>query len=475
MEIKLTPLIIFLLLLLCLIFSIFIGTRLENFMTEYSKEGMTTYNNILSQIQKYNGMNPSPINITPVYDSFGNVIKNPILGGIYYDISGKIINFPKNVDVYDVSGIIVKKPTLGEMYYDMSGNTIKYLQSANVYNEFGNIITNPPTVGFMLDSMGNSIDLPIYDINNNVISNLSTYNGPVYDSYHNLIQFPYYDNSGNYMVSNIMTPDIYIKYISYLSSKNNTTNSNVYGDISGCSSSIDYENTSLDDYISNYYQHFWNQNQQMYSDDYILKTEIVPTGCPSWNSGIPPKINNKTTTKDVVTKDIVTKDIVTKDVVSDTYDATKDVVSNTYDATKGVVSNTYDATKDVVSDTYNATKNVVSDTYNATKNVVSDTYNAGASLVGGTYNTGSSLLNVNPTQIQNDNSIKYNKDKGLLGNYNGDNTISNLGYLKGTTQFTNASTIPNEVASFNNNYNAVPSKGGVDFRPLTTDFSKFGK
>ena len=463
MEIKLTPLIIFLLLLLSLIFSIFIGSKLENFMTEYSKEGMTTYNNILSQIQKYNGslfdnMTPSPINITPVYDSYGNIIKSPILGGIYYDISGKIINFPKNVDVYDVSGIIIKNPTLGEMYYDMSGDTIKYSQSANVYNEFGNIITNPPTVGFMLDSMGNSIDLPIYDINNNIISNLSTYNGPVYDSYHNLIQFPYYDNSGNYFVSKIMTPDIYIKYISYLSSKNNTTISNGYGDISGCSSAIDYDNTSLDDYISNYYQHFWNQNQQMYSDDYILKTEIVPTGCPSWNSGIPPKINNKTTTKDV------TKDIVTKDVVSNTYDTTKDVVSNTYDATK-----------DVVSDTYNATKNVVSDTYDATKNVVSDTYNAGASLVGGTYNAGSSLLNVNPTQIQNDNSIKYNKDKGLLGNYNGDNTTSNLGYLKGTTQFTNSSTIPNEVASFNNNYNAVPSKGGMDFRPLTSDFSKFGK
>ena len=326
------------------------------------------------------------------------------------------------------------------MYYDISRNTIKYSHT-DVYNEFGNIITTPPTVGFMLDSMGNSIDLPIYDINNNVILNLSTYNGPVYDSYHNLIQFPYYDSSGNYIVSKIMTPDIYIKYISYLSSKNNTTNSNGYADISGCSSTIDYDNTSLDDYISNYYQHFWNQNQQMYSDDYILKTEIVPTGCPSWISGTIPKINNKP------------KNDTTKDVVNNTYDTTKDVVSNTYDTTK----------------------NVVSDTYNATKNVVSDTYNAGASLVGGTYNAGSSLLNVNPTQIHYPDDRSINYDKGLLGNYNGDNTTSNLGYLKGTPQFTNSSTIPIEIASFNNNYNAVPSKGGIDFRPLTTDFSKFGK
>jgi hypothetical protein len=87
-------------------------------------------------------------------------------------------------------------------------------------------------------------------------------------------------------------------------------------------------------------------------------------------------------------------------------------------------------------------------------------------------------LTINPTQLSTASITPQLQpapnSKGLAGNYNGDNTTANLGYLSGIQQFSQV--LPSETASFNNNYNAVPSKGGnSDFLPLTTDFSKFGK
>ena len=468
---KLSPLIVFLLLLFSLVISIIFQQWLSKYFTdngtknkigsisEYdffkgwaNMEGytnkVTTYSDIInsggsvSTASHSSNAKPSQLNITPVYDISKSLVNKPVKATLYYDISGNLINFPKDKKVYD---------------------------------DLGNNILAPTVLGFMTDEYGNPLDMDIYDANNKKINDISNYLGPVYDSYHNLIYFPYIDSNDEYVVSSIMTPEIFKSYISYVSG----TNKN-YTDISCAYGCVNFSK-SLDDYISDYYQNFWNENKQVYSDDYVLKSSVVPQNntydvrhkwdSNDWNNSngvigsLGSGLQNVATT--------VGKDV--KAVGGELYNATKtvggdikEVGGEVYNATKTVGGDI----KEVGGEVYNATKNVAGDIYGALSTIGND----GKEIAGAVGSGISSGLSINSTNINNvsGGNVKNGNNRGLAGNYNGDNSVTNKGYLNGTNQF--SMSLPAGVADFNNNYNASPIKDVTsNFLPVTADFSKFGR
>ena len=466
MKMKLSPLIIFLMLLFFLILSIafqnsFVFSKLEGYTDK-----ITTYSNIVNGIKSSSSTSKSsstvsPLNIETVYDSCGNKVDSPKNGTIYYDSSGNVVNFPKGI----------------------------------VYDEIGNYLNTPPLVGFMLDSLGNPIDLPLYDSDGNIIKDLSNFTGGVYDSYHNQIQFPYFDSNGNYVVSPVMTPSIYKSYLSYL---DNSTKSSNYSDLSFCKYGCLNHDISLDDYISLYYQNFWNKYQEIYSDDYVLKSSIV-SNCDAksdrddWHPLISTLNSLGSDLKTVVNTIGKDTQAVATTVGKDTQAALSAVGENTQDVsttvgkdTQAALSATGENTQDVSTTVGKDTQAALSATGENTQDVLSAVgKNTQAVLsatgeniesVGGAVGSGlGSLLHANPTKIYGaDDSVRNGNGRGLAGNYNGDNGISNQGYLKNTNMFSNYA--PGEVANFNNNYNATPLKGPeTNFMPITADFSKFGR
>jgi hypothetical protein len=415
-----------------------------------------TYNTLVNNINDISGIHADALNIKPVYDISGVVVTEPKIGTLYYDISGRLINFPSNKSVYD---------------------------------EIGNIITTPPLVGFMLDSTGNPIDLPVYDIDKKVIQDITKYTGPVYNSYHNLLQFPYFDSSGKYSTSYIMTPAIFKFYTSYLNSYNNTTKSSTYSDVSYGLCSVDYSK-SLDDYISDYYQHFWNQHKKTYSDDYILKSSIVLNNSANdvknnscgWNNLYNGVQNNQSGLGGIgsgVQNVLATTGQNAQAVAGGIGSGVQNVLATTGQNAQAVAGGIGSGVQNVLTTTGQNVQAVAGGIGSGVQNVLTTTGQNVQAVAGGIgsglHNVFSSIgsgirseLNVNPTPIQ----PSVDNNKGLSGNYIGDNSTTNMGYLRGTNPFPNPSI--NNVANFNNNYNASPLISS-NFVPITADFSNFAR
>jgi len=364
---------------------------------------------------------------------------------------------PLNLSVvYDISHVIVKNPVNGEIYYDASGIPVNFPVKTAVYDEIGNIIVTPPLVGFMVDYTGYPIDLPLYDLDGNKIEDLSNFFGPVYDSYHNQIKFPCIDSNGKYTVSPVMTPTVYKNYIRYTTSENNTTSSNGYSDyndascVFGC---VNY-NQSLDSYISDYYQHFWNQYKQMYTDDYVLKTSIpnIPnTQCDINNLkllhlGNTVSNGNPSTVLNELGKD-------TRAVVNEVGKDARAVVNEVGKDARAVVNGAGDTIEDIGSGAQKLVSTVGGDIQ---------------SVAGAVGNGLNSALRINPTNLQG--QYVSDNNRGLAGNYRGDNTVSNTGYMNGN----NPNSGNNGIANYDNHYNAKLAQTS-NFMPMTADFSKFGR
>jgi hypothetical protein len=470
MNIKLTPLVIFVLLLFLLIFAIIFKNEIDYLIPEKWNISEAIYsNNEINWYSTFEGYISSrtypPLNIPNVYDISRNPVTRPEKSTIYYDASGGIVNFPRNQTVYD---------------------------------QIGNIIAVPPLVGVMTDINGNPITDDFYDWVGNKIQNVERYTGPVYDSCHNLIRWPYINSDNEIAISDEMSPELLEKYIEYM---NNTTSSNTYSDIS-CPAAVNF-NQPLDNYISEYYQHFWNQHKQMYSDDYILKSSIPNiqnTQCNAstnnWNmlygsNNLGTNVQNSLTQTGQNVKAVVdgVGDTIgdigsgaqkaatavggnVKAVVAEVGDTVGDVGGGVQKAATTVGGNV----KDVVAEVGDTIGDIGSTAYKAVGTVGGDIKD----LAGEAGREVKSALKIDPTQINTAAGTTGTtgtpptiaNTKGLAGNYSGDNA-TNTGYMKGTNQFSTYSPTDG-VANFNNNYNAVPAKSS-DFIPVTADFSKFGR
>jgi hypothetical protein len=230
-----------------------------------------------------------------------------------------------------------------------------------------------------------------------------------------------------------------------------------------------------DSYISEYFKWYWfwkkssgsslNNPNDEFSEDYILKTQIVPPVCPSCpscpscstgttggvcaNCGGNGGSGTLTTNGNTVVADTIKDKNIVRTAVGGAVDLGKDAVGGAVDLTKQTVGGAVGLGKDAVGGAVGLTKETVGGAVGLAKDTVGGAIGLVKDTVGGAVGLAKDVLTPNPMYIGQTNS-------------NG----AQVGQPRYGTQTTNA-----DIYSY---YGALPSRSS-NFMPITADFSSFGK
>lgn len=216
------------------------------------------------------------------------------------------------------------------------------------------------------------------------------------------------------------------------------------------------------------------------SDDYLLKTQIVPPVCPACpgckSEGVCTDCggNGGSGTKKPDTSSLAFDN---KTVVG----ATGSAVSNTLNATGNVLEKTVDTAGNVVNKTVDTAGNVVGKTLDTAGNVVGKTLDTATGVVGKTFDAAGNVLGSAASTLGLDR-IGYQQSYG--GPVNTSTSANTNGYPSSGSKSaeyrpgsnnTGIPNLPNSKPNDPYSYNgSLQSKGG-NFMAVTADFSKFGR
>jgi len=266
---------------------------------------------------------------------------------------------------------------------------------------------------------------------------------------------------------------------------NNSANNNNYNNNNNSAN-----NNSPPNMMNDYYQWFYywatqglNNNPNSpnfnYSDDYIMKTQIVPPVCPSCpscpasgtcnNCGGHGGCGTQTTSGNTMASgnnSYLDSAVNTgKSMIGNAQDKATGVISGSQDNIGKLATGVRDEARLIAGSTVNIAKDTVSGTVNLGKDIVGGTVGLGKDIVGGTIGLGREVLGgiaglgQNPNQGQGQGQ---GMDRtGYSNSYGGPNAL-----------------LPQNQASNvdrSNLYGAMPNKGRSDFMPISSDFSKFGR
>ena len=266
-----------------------------------------------------------------------------------------------------------------------------------------------------------------------------------------------------------------------------------------------------------------------HDDNYILKTQIVPPVCPTCpncenncrgggvctdcggqgGSGTRSE-SGSTLAKEESKKGPVSKVIdETGNVVEQTVDATGNLVSTTASAAGNLIKDTAGTAVDVLDDTvgdvardvyggargvagdvYGTTKNVAGEVYGTTKGLAGDAYSTTTGVAGDIYGTTSGILGdlyggakqltqdvyggvKNVGSVANA-SMQGNMQRAQQQQLQGGLPVQGNGANIGVTQRTAYTNTGISQPNVYNYYGALPEKQ-LNFIPITTDFSAFGR
>ena len=145
-------------------------------------------------------------------------------------------------------------------------------------------------------------------------------------------------------------------------------------------------------------------------------------------------------------------------VASDVYGTTKNVAGEVYGTTKGLAGDAYSTTKGLAGDIYGTTSGILGDLYGGAKQLTQDVY-------GGVKNVGS-IANASMQGNMQRAQQQQLQQGGLPVQGNG----ANIGVTQRTAYTNTGISQPNVY----NYYGALPEKQ-LNFIPITTDFSAFGR
>ena len=216
------------------------------------------------------------------------------------------------------------------------------------------------------------------------------------------------------------------------------------------------------------------------SDDYLLKTQIVPPVCPACpgckSEGVCTDCggNGGSGTKKPDTSSLAFDN---KTVVG----ATGSAVSNTLNATGNVLEKTVDTAGNVVNKTVDTAGNVVGKTLDTAGNVVGKTLDTATGVVGKTFDAAGNVLGSAASTLGLDR-IGYQQSYG--GPVNTSTSANTNGYPSSGSKSaeyrpgsnnTGIPNLPNSKPNDPYSYNgSLQSKGG-NFMAVTADFSRFGR
>ena len=254
-------------------------------------------------------------------------------------------------------------------------------------------------------------------------------------------------------------------------------------------------NTNPDTMMNDYYRWFYfnavkgiqdpNSHNMHYSDDYILKTQIVPPVCPSCPScPALPSGGGGTCTNCGGNGGSGTVGVTNSSIpgqpISNVANATTGVANNLINTTGNLLYSGASGTKDFVEETGSGVKNFAKETGSGVKNFAEETGSgvtnfvketgsgvtnlaktAGKGVLNAAGSLGNALLNTDNKTIVTDNNNR---------NFN-DNDINRLGYYNSNGDpIINNSSVTDPYSYFG----AVPSKPSK-YMPITSDFSRFGR
>ena len=159
-------------------------------------------------------------------------------------------------------------------------------------------------------------------------------------------------------------------------------------------------------------------------------------------------------------------------IAGDVYGTTKNVAGEVYGTTKGLAGDAYSTTKGLAGDAYATTTGVAGDIYGTTSGILGDLYGGAKQLTqdvyGGVKNVGSvanASMQGNMQRAQQQ-QLQQLQQGGLPVQGNG----ANIGVTQRTAYTNTGISQPNVY----NYYGALPEKQ-LNFIPITTDFSAFGR
>jgi hypothetical protein len=292
---------------------------------------------------------------------------------------------------------------------------------------------------------------------------------------HTVMYWPNDDNTIIIIFANALDSDGSLKIIKYrrfLKGKVYTGSASNYSDKKDDTPSDISGNANLLDAFARWYIYF-NANATgssglVNTNDYLLKTQIVPPVCPACpgcsgsvctNCGGSGGSGTKTAGQQSLAFD-------NKTVVG----ATGNLVANTVDTAGNVVNKTVDVAGNVVGKTLDTAGNVVGKTFDTAGNIVGKTFDAAGNLLGSTADR-LGLDRVGYSQSYNGPS---NTSSSANATGYPSNVRSTSEYRPGSNN-TGISTLPNASPKDQYSYNGALQSKGANFIPLTTDFSRFGR
>jgi len=393
---------------------------------------------------------------------------NKLVKDTAYDANKHLYKLSANVN-YDISNanLVIKQSDSSRIIYDRSNRS--YTITSGSISEAAKSVIAANTVlnvGYnswvVFDSVGQKMVLYCSSATNTIVA-IVNYNSTTKQYYlANVARF----NSNNLVNGNAN----YVIPIGGGSCSGSTTSTTATTTATTTASTTSGSIPSLlgqgsDSYISEYFKWYWfwkkssgsslNNPNDEFSEDYILKTQIVPPVCPSCpscpscstgttggvcaNCGGNGGSGTLTTNGNTVVADTIKDKNIVRTAVGGAVDLGKDAVGGAVDLTKDTVKGAVGLTKETVGGAVGLAK----DTVGGAVGLVKDT-------VGGAVGLAKDVLTPNPMYIGQTNN-----------NYGTQNGQPRYG-----TQTTNA-----DIYSY---YGALPSRSS-NFMPITADFSSFGK
>uniref|UniRef100_A0A6C0HD14 Uncharacterized protein n=1 Tax=viral metagenome TaxID=1070528 RepID=A0A6C0HD14_9ZZZZ len=398
----------------------------------------------------------------------------------YYDTNNKVYQISKYVR-YDISNarLIVKNSATSNdlTIYDRFGTSMNV--SSSGYNNAQNGVSSVSLHSWVAtDSLANQMILYLGFGTKTVIALIK------YTNQFELVNIRRFDGNGVYNSNGSLLSTSALlsgNTLSNFTSNTSSTSSTSTSTSATTNTKLDVSGNDLSDFFKLY--SYWKSNPNTeFSQDYILKSSIVPPVCPSCPScpsasnqntvctncggqgGSGTLSSNGNTTIKLDTRTNIPGAVASLggtvgDVANKALDTTGDVVDEAGNLVKGAVTGTVGLAKGAVTGTVGLAKEAVSGTVGLAKEAVSGT-------VGLLKDAGSGVKDVLTSHPAKINS-------GASTTATGTTTADNQTQPYGGKAY-GSSSYGGSGATNYNYYGALPSKSS-NFIPVTADFSAFGK
>jgi len=394
--------------------------------------------------------------------------------------------YAPNRGLYQLVNNVKYDPTNGNLLIQTGTGTSKSLKV--YYRNASHVNDQNPDVTY---STSTSTTTPAADRAFAQISNTPYF---IKAANHTIMYWPNNDNTILLVFANSLDSDNAVRLVTCKRfTKNGLYTSNGVT-VPGSGVAVDISNNSdVMNAFSKWYMYF-NSNTLGNSNDYLLKTQIVPPVCPACpgcqgvctNCGGSGGSGTKTSDMNSLAFNNKTS---TGNFVSDTVGTAGNIVNSAVGTAGNIVNSTVDTAGNVVNTTVDTAGNVVGKTLDTAGNIVGKTFDAAGNIVGKTFDAAGNLLGSTADRLGLERT-------GYKQSYNGpENTSSSdgaTGYQSGSkgastyqskaqsdyrpgSNTTGVSSLPNAKPTDMYSYNGKLQPKGSNYIAMTSDFSRFGR